>query len=41
MLVFTVAAAESLAAAGPLAAAGLFLTEARRTLVFFSSRSEQ
>ena len=44
MLAFTVTAAESLAvslaAAGPLSAAGLSLTEDRCTLVFFSLRIE-
>ena len=43
MLVFTVAVAEFLVVAvavEPPAAAGLFLTEDRCTLVFFSSRIE-
>ena len=40
MLVFTIAAAETLAVAGPLFATGLSLSEDRHTLVFFFLKSE-
>ena len=40
MLAFTIADAGSLAVAGPLAAAGLSLTEDRCTLVVFSLKIE-